>query len=244
MGRAIAYRLAALGAHIGVLARREEPLVQTVSEIERAGAQAAWATADIRDEEQVVSAVERLGDVMGGIDILVNNAGGQYPGPADRLSARGFRAVIDLNLTGTFLVTKAVADRMAEGAIVSVLSNQVDRGGPGVAHSAAARAGVANLTRTLAVEWAPRIRVNAIATGFFPTDGARAEMLDRPDVHDALLAAIPMRRYGHPDELANVATFLASPASSYVTGAVVFADGGNALDAGLMPLLPLWFGEG
>lgn len=240
LGRAISRRLAGLGASVGVLARRRQPLVETVEEIRSAGGSAWWASASIRDEGELGVAVEGLVSEMGGVDILVNNAGGQFPAMARDISPRGWRAVVDLNLNGTFLTMSAVRPHMERGCIVTVMSNQIDRGGPGVAHSAAARAGVANLTRSLAVEWAPAIRVNAVAPGFFATKGAQEEMLHDAAVGEALVGGIPAGRLGEVSEVADAVTFLASPAASYVTGAVLYVDGGNVLGGGLMPLQPLW----
>lgn len=240
VGQGIAFALAAAGARVALFGRTEAKLDATAQQISVRGGAALSIAGDVCSAADLEHAVARTCEELGGVDILVNNAGGQFPAMARDISPRGWRAVVDLNLNGTFLTMSAVRPHMERGCIVTVMSNQIDRGGPGVAHSAAARAGVANLTRSLAVEWAPAIRVNAVAPGFFATKGAQEEMLHDAAVGEALVGGIPAGRLGEVSEVADAVTFLASPAASYVTGAVLYVDGGNVLGGGLMPLQPLW----
>ena len=168
---------------------------------------------------------------MGKIDIHINNAGGQYPGPAEDLSIEGWRSVIDLNLNGTFYCSQVMARQMMQthgGAIVNIVANFGLRAAPGLAHSAAARAAVINLTRTLALEWAKHsIRVNAVAPGVVMTEGALSEMLISPDAIETIERAIPLKRLGTPEDIAHVVTFLVSDAAAYITGETIAVDGGN-----------------
>jgi NAD(P)-dependent dehydrogenase (short-subunit alcohol dehydrogenase family) len=168
---------------------------------------------------------------LGKVDIHVNNAGGQYPGPAEDLSVEGWRSVIDLNLSGTFYCAQVMARQMMQtggGVIINIVANFGLRAAPGLAHSAAARAGVINLTRTLALEWAKHsIRVNAVAPGVVMTEGALSEMLISPDAIENIERAIPLKRLGTPEDIAHVVTFLVSDVAAYITGETIAVDGGN-----------------
>jgi len=240
IGRCIAHELASLGATAVLAARREEPLRRTVGEIEAAGGRADWLSLDVRDERAVEAAVATILDRHGRLDALVNNAGGQFPAPAEAISPNGWRTVVDLNLTGTFLVTRAAFTAwMGEhgGAIVTIVADMWN-GFPGMAHTGAARAGVVNLTKTLAIEWAPRrVRVNAVAPGLILSSGLDTY---RPEVREAVLARasdIPVGRLGTESETAAAVTFLLSPAAAFITGETLRVDGGASLAP--RPLLPL-----
>jgi len=231
IGRAIALELAELGADVVVASRDPQHLEPTAEDIRGLGRRSLAIPTDIRVPAQVEALVEQTVAEMGKIDIQVNNAGGQYPGPAETLSAEGWRSVIDLNLNGTFYCSQAVARHMmgtGGGTIVNIVANFGLRGAPGLAHSAAARAGVINLTRTLALEWAKyNIRVNAVAPGVIMTEGALAEMLINPETIERLERAIPLKRLGFPEDIAHVVAFLVSDAAAYITGETIAADGGN-----------------
>lgn len=231
IGRAIALELAELGADVVIASRDRQHLEPAAEAIRALGRQALVIPTDIRSAEQVEALVQQTVAELGRIDIHVNNAGGQYPGPAEELSAEGWRRVIDLNLNGTFYCAQSVARQMmisGGGVIVNIVANFGLRAAPGLAHSAAARAGVINLTRTLALEWAKYgIRVNAVAPGVVMTEGALSEMLINPDMIERIERAIPMKRLGTPEDVADLVTFLASDAAGYITGETIAIDGGN-----------------
>jgi NAD(P)-dependent dehydrogenase (short-subunit alcohol dehydrogenase family) len=231
IGRAIAVELAALGADVVVTSRDPQHLEPTAADIRALGRRALAIQTDIRIPSQVEALAEQTVAQLGKIDIHINNAGGQYPAPAEDLSVEGWRSVIDLNLSGTFYCSQTVARQMMRtdgGVIVNIVANFGLRAAPGLVHSAAARAGVINLTRTLALEWAKyNIRVNAVAPGVVMTEGALAEMLIHPDVIENIERAIPLKRLGTPEDIAHVVTFLVSDAAAYITGETIAADGGN-----------------
>ena len=225
LGKAIAYGLARVGADVIVAARRIEVLEATAAEIRSAtGANVTADVVNIRDRDTVVALAERHPTV----DILVNNAGGQFPQKARDFSPNGWRSVIDLNLTGTWNMTQVFGNMMLDGdggSICQVIAT-VGRGLPGIAHTSAARAGVLELTRSLAFEWGPKIRVNAVAPGQFKTD-AWFTTYDEEVGQD--MSRVPLPYPGHVDDLANAVTFLVSRAAAYITGEVLYVDGGHTL---------------
>jgi NAD(P)-dependent dehydrogenase (short-subunit alcohol dehydrogenase family) len=231
IGRAIALELAAFGADVVVASRDPQHLEPTAAEIRALGRRALAIQTDIRNPAQIEALAEQTVAELGKIDIHINNAGGQYPGPAEDLSIEGWRSVIDLNLNGTFYCSQVMARQMMQthgGAIVNIVANFGLRAAPGLAHSAAARAAVINLTRTLALEWAKHsIRVNAVAPGVVMTEGALSEMLISPDAIETIERAIPLKRLGTPEDIAHVVTFLVSDAAAYITGETIAVDGGN-----------------
>jgi citronellol/citronellal dehydrogenase len=229
LGRCIAHELAALGARVAIGARRSEPLERTAAEIAEAGGRCQALRLNVRDEAEVERAVGELCERFGRIDALVNNAGGQFVAPVERMTPNGWRAVIDLNLNGTFLVSHAVYRRsMAErgGAIVNMLAD-IWTGYPGMAHMSAARAGIENLTRTLAMEWGRAgVRVNCIAPGTILSSGLATY---DADVRQFILEEgdyLPLGRLGTESEVSAAVAFLLSPAAAYITGETVRVDGG------------------
>jgi citronellol/citronellal dehydrogenase len=243
IGRCIAHEVAALGATAVIAARRPEPLRETCAEITDAGGKADWLTLDIRVDEQVQGVVATALERHGRIDALVNNAGGQFPAPAEEISPKGWRTVIDLNLNGTFLMTRAVFNAwMGEhgGAVVSIVADMWN-GFPLMAHTGAARAAVVNLTKSLAVEWAPRgVRVTAVAPGFTYSSGM--DTYD-PEVQRAAAQTarkVPAGRVGTESETSAAAVFLLSEAAAFITGETVRVDGGG----GLHKQLPIELGVG
>lgn len=231
LGRAIAFGLSAAGARVVIAARREDVLRSTANEISAlTGNEVEVDLVDIRDRSTVEALSQRQR-----IDILVNNAGGQFPQKARDFSPRGWNSVIDLNLTGTWAMTQVFGNQMLDGnggSIVQIVAI-VGRGIPGIAHSAAARAGVIELTKTLSFEWGPKVRVNCVAPGAFRTDGWEATY-DAEVGND--MSGVPLPYPGSPADIANAAVFLASPAAAYITGECLYVDGGHALQGPISAL--------
>ncbi len=233
IGRVIAHELAALGAHVILAARRREPLEETADEIAAAGGSAALYQVNIRREDEVERLFEALAADHHRLDGLVNNAGGQFPSPAETISQKGWHAVIETNLTGTFLMCRAAFHHglsRTGGSIVNIVA-EMWRGFPGMAHTGAARAGVVNLTRTLAVEWASHgIRVNAVAPGIIEGDGlTRYDPTFVEPFITRARADVPLKRLGTESEVSAAVAFLLSPAAAYITGETIRVDGGGSL---------------
>ena len=239
IGRAIALEMVSLGARIAICGRRPEPLAVVAEEIRAAGGEVFSDTCDIRDSERVQAYVDKVLERFGRIDVLVNNAGGQFPSPASVMSPKGFEAVVRNNLVGTFNVIHAVANKamipQRSGRIVNVIAN-ILRGFPGMAHTGAARAGVENLTRSLAVEWAPHnIQVTAVAPGTIVSSGT-----DRypPELLVKARNETPAHRLGTPEEVSHLVTYLASDAADYITGATLYIDGAASLWGDIWDVVP------
>jgi NAD(P)-dependent dehydrogenase (short-subunit alcohol dehydrogenase family) len=231
IGLVTAKELGHLGAKVVIASRKAEHIDPARSELEALGIDVLALTCDIREPEQVGSLVERALERFGQIDVLVNNAGGQFPSPAEALSPRGWDAVIRNNLNGTFYMTHAVATKAmlprGKGRIVNVIA-MIARGFPGMSHTGAARAGVDNMTKSLAIEWASRgIRVNAVAPGNNIRSSGTAQYGDA--LLEVARKATPLKRLGTPEEVARVIVFLASDANDYVTGSTYYIDGGQQL---------------
>jgi citronellol/citronellal dehydrogenase len=227
LGRAIALELARLGATVVGCGRRQGPLDATVAEIAAAGGQAEAMALDIRDAEAVESFFDGILASHKRLDLLVNNAGGQFLSPAEAITPKGFRTVIDLNVQGTWQMTHAAATRafipQGGGKVVSVTLSP-HNGMPGMVHSGAARAAVENMTRTLAVEWARfQVKLVAIAAGQFDTEVLRTKY--PKEVSENVARTIPLGRLGRPEELAWMVAYLASPAGDFTSGTVITIDG-------------------
>ncbi len=239
IGRCTAHELASLGAHVVITGRKREKLDSVLAEIAEDGGSASAHAFDIRDEEAVREAIGHVVATHGRIDGLVNNAGGQFPAPLAAISKRGFEAVVANNLTGTFLMMREVyTQSMAEhgGAIVN-MSADISRGMAGMGHSGAARAGVENLTKTAAFEWASSaVRVNCIAPGWISSSGM--------DTYDGAMKAliprlkdnVPLGRMGLEAEVSAANVFLLSPAAAFITGAILPIHGGAPLGSPLLPV--------
>jgi len=227
LGRATALELARLGATVIGCGRRLDPLTETVVEIERLGGRAEAEPMDIRDEQAVDALFDGVLERHGRLDLLVNNAGGQFLSPAEAISPKGFRTVIELNVTGTWLMTHAAATKafipQGEGKVISVTLSP-HNGMPGMVHSGAARAAVENMMRTLSVEWARfGVRLVAIAAGQFDTETLRTKY--PPEVVAAVPATVPVGRLGSEEEMAWLVAYLASPAGDFYSGTVITIDG-------------------
>jgi NAD(P)-dependent dehydrogenase (short-subunit alcohol dehydrogenase family) len=245
LGKAIAVEFARLGASVAVASRSPEHRAAGVAAVEEVGSPSVGVEMDVREPEAIAAAFDTVEAQLGPVDVLVNNAAANFPVAAADLSPNGWRAVEQIVLDGTFFCSQELhrraAARVSEAAIVNIAATQAMTGGPGMAHSAAAKAGVVSLTKTLAVEWAPDgIRVNAIAPGLFPHDDMPAAIrAARDESVDA--ARQPAGRVGQPHELGWAATWLCSPYASFVTGHVLVVDGGNWLrrDFAMPPFRPI-----
>src|SRR5580700_2588238 len=231
IGLAIARVLVELGCKVAIGGRSQERLDAARAELERSGkSRVAAATIDIRDVDHIARFLDAVEGAFGAATILVNNAGGQFPTAAEHLAAKGWDAVIRNNLNGTFYVTHAVATRHMipnrRGRIVNIIAN-IARGFPGMVHTGAARAGVENMTKTLAVEWAQyNIQVNAIAPGIIRSTGTNQYP---PELVEYSRQKTPMKRLGTPEEVAQLAAYLASDEASFVSGESWYIDGGAHL---------------
>jgi len=226
-GRGIALELAKAGADVVVAARTAEAIESVAAEIRHLGRKALAVPTDVRVSEQVANLAKRALEEFRRIDILVNNVGTSFLKPALELSERGFDSLLRENLTGCFLCSKAVAEAMikqGKGSIVNIASTEGLRAGPTNPAYGAAKAGVINLTQSLAVEWAPyHIRVNTVVPGFIET--AFPYSLEVPHLR-ALFDRVPLKRAAKIEEIAAAVIYLASDAADYVTGAMIVIDGG------------------
>jgi citronellol/citronellal dehydrogenase len=233
IGRGIALRLAALGMTVFGTGRSEDKLAATAAMAEGSAGHFIYRTCNLRDPEAAEAVVREAGEAHG-IDLLVNNAGGQFYAPAAEITRKGWDAVIDVNLSAIFTVTKAAYPylRRARGAVVSISLSGVDRGSMGLAHSLAARAGVLAMTRTMALEWAhDGIRLNCLGPGVVISEGV--ENPTAQSMLGSLIDATPMHRATSVEEVAELVAFLASPAGALMSGQLIQIDGAAHLGAGL-----------
>jgi len=239
MGRCFAHELASLGATVHIAGRTKEKLEGVAAEVSQSGGNIDWSVCDIREEDQVEKLFETILQKRGSLNSLVNNAGGQFPSPLEKMSKKGWEAVIRNNLTGTFLVSQQAFKtffRENGGNIINIVSD-FDRGMSLLAHSSAARAGVDNLTKSASVEWAKYgIRVNSIAPGLTRTAGMEAYDEKFLKIMEARQRLIPLKKLATESEISAVVTFLLSPAANHMTGTIVKVDGGFSLCGPMMPL--------
>ena len=232
IGAVIAQEVGALGATVAIGARKVDRLKDTAARLRDQGIKVFEAPLDIRDEASIAIFLEAMKADIGSATILVNNAGGQFPSPAINIKPKGWRAVIDTNLNGTWLMTQAVAESMFNkngGKVINIVANMW-RGFPGMAHTGAARAGVVNLTKTLALEWAKNnILVNAIAPGVIRSSGLDTyPQAVRDSIETEVPKHIPLKRLGTMEDVAWAVTYLSSVAGNYITGETICVDGGQA----------------
>lgn len=232
IGAAITRELASLGATVVIAARKQERLEAAASALSaELGTSVHPVVMNIRDGEQVQAVIAQIVERYGPIDILVNNGGGQFLAPAETITEKGFQAVVDTNLSGTWRVTQAVAKAcmLQRGGRIINITMLSQRGFPGMAHSVAARAGVEAMTRSLAVEWAQRgVRINSVAPGLVASAGLN-NYPESLGVLDQMPRIVPVKRLARREEIAWLVAYLASPAGDYVTGQTWAVEGGKDL---------------
>jgi NAD(P)-dependent dehydrogenase (short-subunit alcohol dehydrogenase family) len=232
IGQRMAERFAEHGAKVMLVGRKQEKLDAAQSAILSSGGTASTASLDVRDYPAVEAALQKTRDQFGEIDILVCGAAGNFPAPVLGMSANGFKAVIDIDLLGTFNTCRAAYAHLRKpgATIISISASHASMPIANQSHVCAAKAGVDLLTRTLAVEWGPAgIRANCITPG--PTDDTEGmrRLAPTPEIRRKVEDAVPLRRFGTKDELADLALFLCSDAGAYITGAIYVCDGGQSL---------------
>lgn len=241
LGLAMAKKFASLGSNIAICGRTEEKLQKAIKDIDQAGEgeiTAKYYVADVRNYERIEKMINEIVDEFGEMNGLVNNAAGNFLSASEDLTQGGFKAVVDIVLHGSFNCTHVfgnyLIDEEKEGNILNMVTTYSESTGSAfVLPSACGKAGVLAMTRSLAYEWATYgIRLNAIAPGPFPTEGAWSQLVPDEDFEEKFLSKIPARRYGDHEELANLATFLMSDMAPYITGECVVIDGGERLSAG------------
>ncbi|NGP75868.1 SDR family oxidoreductase [Balneolaceae bacterium YR4-1] len=239
LGLEMAKKFASLGAGIAICGRTESKLMNAAKEIEEKGeGQVETYVCDVRDYERVKEMIGEITEDFGGMDGLVNNAAGNFLAASEDLTPGGFKAIIDIVLHGSFNCTHCfgnyLIDNDRKGNILSIVTTYAENTGSAfVLPSACAKSGVLTMTRSLAYEWATYgIRLNAIAPGPFPTEGAWTRLVPDESFEEKFLSKIPAGRYGEPEELANLAAFLMSDMSPYLTGDCITIDGGERLTAG------------
>lgn len=228
IGRCTAHELAALGAHVVLVGRKQDKLEAVQREIAEDGGQASWQVCDIREEDTVRAMVGAVLARQGRIDGLVNNAGGQYMAPLESISAKGWDAVVKSNLTGGFLVARECYLQSMQARGGSIVNIVADMWGsmPGMGHSGAARAGMVNLTETAAVEWARSgVRVNAVAPGYIASSGMDHYPPEAGAMLREMSKTLPAGRFGNEAEVSAAIVFLMGPAASFISGSVLRVDG-------------------
>jgi NAD(P)-dependent dehydrogenase (short-subunit alcohol dehydrogenase family) len=234
LGKAIALEFARAGADIAIASRNEEHRASGVAAVEALGRRAIGTAVDVREPDSIARSFDEVEAALGPVSILINNAAGNFGAPAERMSANAWRSVVNIVLNGTFFCSTEFARRRIArgegGAILNIGATYAWTGGPVASHSAAAKAGVTNLTQSLAVEWAPDdIRVNCLAPGLFPATDRSEHALGMHKQAPRGGETIPAQRVGEAHELGWAATYLCSPFAAYLTGHTLVLDGANWL---------------
>jgi NAD(P)-dependent dehydrogenase (short-subunit alcohol dehydrogenase family) len=234
LGRAMGERFLELGAKLAITSRREEVLAKAAQEMGTEGKEVFYKCCDVRDPAQIAELVDAVEQHYGSIDVLINNAAGNFISPTERLSPRAVDAVLNIVLHGTLYMTLEIGKRWIEqkrgGTMLNIVTSYASTGSGFVVPSAAAKAGVLAITRSLAVEWAQYgIRQVAIAPGLFPTEGALTRLSPTPELAEKAMKRVPLGRIGDKAELANLAAYLISDYAGYINGEVITIDGGEWL---------------
>ncbi len=235
----IAESFVAAGAQVGVASRSQVKVDAAVARLSRPGAAARGFSADVRQPEAVADALASFVQGQGAIDVLVSGAAGNFPATAAELSPNGFKAVVDIDLLGTFNVVRAAWAHLTKpgASVISISAPQAIVPMASQVHVCAAKAGVDMITKTLALEWGPEgIRVNSVIPGPISGTEGMARMAPDEAARQGVVQGVPMRRLGTPQDIADACLFLASDAARYVTGAVLPVDGGWAVAGARMPL--------
>ena len=232
IGAEIAFQMLSLGAKVVIASRKEERCLLAAQHLgEMTGGQVIGLGCNIREQENCMTLVQQTREHFGEIDILVNNGGGQFMSPAENINAKGWNAVIETNLTGTWNMIQAVAkgSMLQHGGTIMNITMLTQRGWPGMAHSVSARSGVEALTKTLAVEWAKKeIRINCIQPGVVASSGVKNYPAGKA-MFKQIQKEIPLKRLGSCQEIGQMACYLASEAGDYITGQIICIDGGRSL---------------
>jgi citronellol/citronellal dehydrogenase len=240
IGLAIAKQLLNLGASVIICSRKEELLKTAAQQLKEFG-DVDYMACDIRETTQINLLTEKIKSQFGELDILINNAGGQFPALAENINDKGWNAVINNNLNGTFFMTREMATNFfipqKKGVIVNIIAD-IFRGFPGMIHTGAARAGVENMTKTLAQEWSDYyIRINCVAPGIVESSGLSTYPPNIQAMFEEAKKAIPMHRFAKEEEVSNAVCFFASELSSYTTGTTLYVDGAQHLNYDKMGLV-------
>ncbi|MEM7369971.1 MAG: SDR family oxidoreductase [Bacteroidota bacterium] len=239
IGYGIAKQMLQLGATVSIASRKEEPLKKAAEELSAYGS-VDYKACDIRQTDQIQALAAQIKDRHGRLDILVNNAGGQFPALAEYINDKGWNAVINNNLNGTFYMTREMGTSFflpqKSGVIINIIAD-IFRGFPGMIHTGAARAGVENLSKTLALEWCQyNVRINCIAPGTIESSGLSTYPQAVQEMFQEARNAVPMGRFGEVEDVANATCFLASPLASYISGITLYVDGAQHLNSDKMGL--------
>jgi NAD(P)-dependent dehydrogenase (short-subunit alcohol dehydrogenase family) len=241
IGRVIASELSAHGAHVVLAARQQERIQAAAAELSLSGRRCLAVATDVSEPEQVRALFERVDCEFGRVDILVNNAAANFIRPSETLTPVRWKKVVDIVLNGSFYCSLEAGRRMVaqkSGRIINLVASYAWTGGPGLAPSASAKAGLVALTRTLGVEWAGQgVRVNAVCPGFIDTPQSRERLWPQDWMREELLSRIPCGRFGAEKDVSNMVLYLCSAMASYVSGEVIVVDGGESLGKGALNMI-------